>query len=273
MYYIVEFIESREVEVVPALWVNNDVCQWPDHHRSTELKKSIKNKEQPGPSWDAFSVRILYTAENYQTARLKLPQAENHTDLQTAEEDEDDIPKRKRKRLSNIRFESDSDSDNDAFHKKTNSVFNNLPPPPKINGPGFEVQAAVNNQALTRKPHNHRRPTSLGYTSTPVSRQSSTTPNVSSPIARGSMSSPEPRHLEHNRLSSANEFVHHCFKCHWRSGHKGQRLENNEAMSHQCPCQAAELERSQWKDCVSTTGAERRNFSNCQKQHPNQGSH
>ncbi|XP_024116108.1 uncharacterized protein LOC112137831 [Oryzias melastigma] len=207
MYYIVEFIESREVEVVPALWVNNDVCQWPDHHRSTELKKSIKNKEQPGPSWDAFSVRILYTAENYQTARLKLPQAENHTDLQTAEEDEDDIPKRKRKRLSNIRFESDSDSDNDAFHKKTNSVFNNLPPPPKINGPGFEVQAAVNNQALTRKPHNHRRPTSLGYTSTPVSRQSSTTPNVSSPIARGSMSSPEPRHLEHNRLSSANEFI------------------------------------------------------------------
>ncbi|KAF6738820.1 hypothetical protein FQA47_017714 [Oryzias melastigma] len=36
---------------------------------------------------------------------------------------------------------------------------------------------------------------------------SCTTPNVSSPIARGSMSSPEPRQLEHNRLSSANEFV------------------------------------------------------------------
>ncbi|XP_024126056.1 uncharacterized protein LOC112145186, partial [Oryzias melastigma] len=76
-----------------------------------------------------------------------------------------------------------------------------------LNGRGFEVQAAVNNQALTRKRRNHTRPTSLGYTSTPVSRQSCTTPNVSSPIARGSMSSPEPRHLEHNRLSSANEFV------------------------------------------------------------------
>ena len=77
--------------------------------------------------WDAFSVRIVYTAgmqatlhinlqdslickiylmlivlfftANYKTARMKLPQAETNTDVQTAEEENKDIQKKKRIRL------------------------------------------------------------------------------------------------------------------------------------------------------------------------------
>ncbi|KAI4830994.1 hypothetical protein KUCAC02_002595, partial [Chaenocephalus aceratus] len=91
MFHIVEFLETQEVEVVPALWVADDTYQWPAHYKHDDLIKAIRNEEQPEHIWDAFSVRILYTAANYKTARLKLPQPETHTDLQTAEEEEEDV--------------------------------------------------------------------------------------------------------------------------------------------------------------------------------------
>jgi len=62
MFYIVEFLETQEVEVVPALWVEEDVCQWPAQYRRDELVKAIRNEEQPGNTWDAYCVRILYKA-------------------------------------------------------------------------------------------------------------------------------------------------------------------------------------------------------------------
>uniref|UniRef100_A0A672GHG3 DUF4806 domain-containing protein n=1 Tax=Salarias fasciatus TaxID=181472 RepID=A0A672GHG3_SALFA len=98
MFYIVEFYGTREVEVVPAAWVADGVCQWPVYHNPEELVKAVKYAEQPGSSWEEFRVRILYTAANYTTARLKLPQVETHTDLQPAGGD-DHKPERKQERL------------------------------------------------------------------------------------------------------------------------------------------------------------------------------
>ncbi|KAJ8368717.1 hypothetical protein SKAU_G00087450 [Synaphobranchus kaupii] len=80
-------------------------------------------------------------------ARLKLPQAETNTDLQTAEEeDENNIPKKKRKKKPSIRFESDSD---DEFTVKQTSK---LPPAPKIKGPGFAIQSAIKKQMTNPEP-------------------------------------------------------------------------------------------------------------------------
>ncbi len=62
MFHIVEFLETEEVEVVPALWVADGVCQWPSLYKLDELVKAIRNEEPPGSAWDAFSVRIIYTA-------------------------------------------------------------------------------------------------------------------------------------------------------------------------------------------------------------------
>lgn len=62
MFYIVEFLETQEVEVVPALWVAEEICQWPAHYRPDDLIKAIRSQEQPGHMWDAYRVRILYTA-------------------------------------------------------------------------------------------------------------------------------------------------------------------------------------------------------------------
>lgn len=62
MFYIVEFIETQEVEVVPALWVKDEICQWPAQYRPDDLGKAIRSEEQPGHMWDTYHVRILYTA-------------------------------------------------------------------------------------------------------------------------------------------------------------------------------------------------------------------
>ncbi|XP_041860453.1 uncharacterized protein LOC121651978 [Melanotaenia boesemani] len=134
MFYIVEFYETQEVEVVPAAWVADDVCQWPSYYKPEELVKAVKNAEQPGSSWEEFRVRILYKAAKYTTARLKLPWAETHTDLQTAEEN-DDMPQRKRKRLPSIRFQSDSDSDSTVRTMQKSS----LPAAPKIQQPDLNI--------------------------------------------------------------------------------------------------------------------------------------
>ncbi|KAA0717506.1 hypothetical protein E1301_Tti023690 [Triplophysa tibetana] len=115
---------------------------------------------------------------NYKTALLKLPEAEAHTDLQTAEEDEDENPKKKRKRLPNIRFESDSEEEVTVKQKRT------LPPAPKIKMQNFDKQSAIRRHLQRLEPQ--KQMTSLDL--------------------RRSLTSPEPRELvkspEHGRSTS-----------------------------------------------------------------------
>ncbi|KAF4113644.1 hypothetical protein G5714_006189 [Onychostoma macrolepis] len=147
MFYIVEFLETQEVEVVPALWVEKEICQWPAQYRRDELVKAIRT--------------------TYKAARLKLPQAETQTDLQTAEEEDvDDIPKKKRKRLPNIHFESD---DEDLVKQK-----GLLPPAPKITGPNFAIESAIKRRVQKLETPKH----------------------MTSPEPRHSVTSPEPRRAE-----------------------------------------------------------------------------
>ncbi|CAL9699728.1 unnamed protein product [Knipowitschia caucasica] len=99
MFHIVEFTGTKEVEVVPALWVKKDICFWPSYYKKNDLVKAIKQKESPGEEWEIFTVKILYTADTYKTARLKLPQAELVTDIHTEEDEEVNNSRRKRKRM------------------------------------------------------------------------------------------------------------------------------------------------------------------------------
>ncbi|KAF7704245.1 hypothetical protein HF521_021317 [Silurus meridionalis] len=118
MYHIVSFVETEEVEVVPAIWVKDEVCLWPPY-KGEEVQRATRNLEQPQESWVAYKVRILYTANNYSEARRKLPLAEQQTDLQSeAETDPLRAPKRKVKR--NRRLLDDYDTDEEAIAPKKN---------------------------------------------------------------------------------------------------------------------------------------------------------
>jgi len=64
MYHIVSFVDSDEVEVVPAIWVENGVCVWPPY-KGKGIQRATKCLEQPHESWSAYKVKILYTASMY----------------------------------------------------------------------------------------------------------------------------------------------------------------------------------------------------------------
>lgn len=60
MYGLIEFTRSKEVAVIPLLWmVEKNECLYPTHKSSAQLKKSVESREQPSASWLRYDVRIL----------------------------------------------------------------------------------------------------------------------------------------------------------------------------------------------------------------------
>uniref|UniRef100_A0A8C6T482 DUF4806 domain-containing protein n=1 Tax=Neogobius melanostomus TaxID=47308 RepID=A0A8C6T482_9GOBI len=86
MFHIVVFDNSNEVEVVPSKWIKNGECMWPAG-KLDNIKNAIKNRQQPGKDWRRHKARIIYSSDDYNQARRKLPEAVLHTDLGTDEEE------------------------------------------------------------------------------------------------------------------------------------------------------------------------------------------
>ena len=59
-YYIVEFDESNEIDIVSSEWLSADkkTCQWPPL-KSAQATLAAKNHEKPAESWDWFDVAIM----------------------------------------------------------------------------------------------------------------------------------------------------------------------------------------------------------------------
>ncbi|XP_059426196.1 uncharacterized protein LOC132160553 [Carassius carassius] len=80
------------------------------------MLKAIKNCEMPKETWTSYDIRVLYKANSFSEARLKLRQAEDDTDLQS--EVEEGRPK-KRKTKPNQRFlSSQEESDEEPVKRK-----------------------------------------------------------------------------------------------------------------------------------------------------------
>ncbi|XP_073730188.1 uncharacterized protein [Misgurnus anguillicaudatus] len=115
MYFIVSFIKTNEVEVVPGVWVEGEVCKWPNY-KLDAMQKAIKNCEMPKETWTSYDIRVLYKANSFSEARLKLRRAEDDTDLQS--EAEEGRPE-KRKTRPNQRFlSSQEESDEEPVKRK-----------------------------------------------------------------------------------------------------------------------------------------------------------
>ncbi|MED6270358.1 hypothetical protein CHARACLAT_009371 [Characodon lateralis] len=85
MYHIVIFEKTNEVQVVPSGWISGEECMWPPN--KVDVVKALKSQEQPGEDWKTHRARVIFTSDDYNEARLKLPEAVLHTDLGTDEED------------------------------------------------------------------------------------------------------------------------------------------------------------------------------------------
>nr|XP_055053877.1 uncharacterized protein LOC129439011 [Misgurnus anguillicaudatus] len=146
MYHIVSFLDTQEVEVVPAVWVKNGICLWPPY-KGEGIQRATKCLEQPRESWSAYKIKIMYTAESYGEARRKLPLAELQTDLQSeAELESQRPPKRKTKR--NRRLLEDYDTDDEAIAPQKDNLPHapQIQPPPKRICSSTEVQPSPQRQ-------------------------------------------------------------------------------------------------------------------------------
>ncbi|KAG9273338.1 hypothetical protein AMEX_G12454 [Astyanax mexicanus] len=82
-------------------------------------------QEQPGDNWTTYNIEVLYTANNYNEARRKLPLAEQQTDLQSEAENESLKP-HKRKIQPNKRLLEDgynTDEETLPQHQAAQSVW------------------------------------------------------------------------------------------------------------------------------------------------------
>ncbi|XP_042568601.1 transcriptional regulatory protein AlgP-like isoform X2 [Cyprinus carpio] len=136
MFHIVSFLETNEVEVVPSSWVDGDQCVWP-RLRGESLTKAVKLAMKPKKEWKIFKVKLLYTTDNYDDARKKLPEAELFSDIQSDTESGAKKPRRIMKsfRLQNFKLLSDSDDDDDNEGQN----LKGLEPPPRIKPPAFQT--------------------------------------------------------------------------------------------------------------------------------------
>ena len=60
MYQVVVFIETNEVEAIPANWLkSNHKAYWPDSYSFSALRRAIECNAQPDPNWKVYAVRLL----------------------------------------------------------------------------------------------------------------------------------------------------------------------------------------------------------------------
>lgn len=72
MFKVVEFSETREVELVPGIWVVNGQCCWPKSLRGMALYMAIKNMMAPNQDWDQWEVRTMFSTGKFYIFMLVL---------------------------------------------------------------------------------------------------------------------------------------------------------------------------------------------------------
>lgn len=61
MYHIVEFVNSKEVEVVHSNWLEGGESFWPPFVSLAKLRRATKDGVMPGADWTRFRVRVMYS--------------------------------------------------------------------------------------------------------------------------------------------------------------------------------------------------------------------
>ncbi|XP_064462782.1 uncharacterized protein LOC135373623 isoform X3 [Ornithodoros turicata] len=99
-YAIVEFVEAKEVEVVPCSWIRGNKCLWPNRP-SNKVVRMVKKGSPPGMDCAEYNAQVKGIFVSYRDARLKLPISELTSDMNS------DVPA-KRRRVSKV-IESEDD--------------------------------------------------------------------------------------------------------------------------------------------------------------------
>ncbi len=59
MYKVVEFIKTKEVELVLSVWIRNGVCLWP-HLKGMSLYSAIKQQVTTRQDWVSWEIKEVF---------------------------------------------------------------------------------------------------------------------------------------------------------------------------------------------------------------------
>ncbi|XP_071095074.1 uncharacterized protein [Haliotis cracherodii] len=142
MHYIVKFLKSDEIGLIPDTWLEGDrFCYWPKYKNSNQMDRAVKSSVEPDKdTWKIYEISIMYKNASYDKARRKLPLAEETSNLDTEMEEEGQIDTRKRRPPTKY-LSSDSEDEEErqpyTHTKKTkimerSGMVSRLPTPPRV---------------------------------------------------------------------------------------------------------------------------------------------
>ncbi|XP_030835217.1 uncharacterized protein LOC105437798 isoform X2 [Strongylocentrotus purpuratus] len=134
-YVIVEFLDTKEVEVVSSKWLGtNDgrqSCRWPPCDAAS-AKNAVMRHDPPEDTWPWFTCEVQEggSTASYDKARKKLSKAENCLPLATT--DDEHVGRRRVGRPG--RFRESSDDEPELVVKRAKKLTSPRPSPPAFPG-------------------------------------------------------------------------------------------------------------------------------------------
>lgn len=62
MYIVVEFTETKTVNIISDSWFEDGVTWWPNYKSDERINRAVQKREDPGPDWKQYDVRVLFRA-------------------------------------------------------------------------------------------------------------------------------------------------------------------------------------------------------------------
>ncbi|XP_072563577.1 uncharacterized protein [Paramormyrops kingsleyae] len=142
MFLIVEFTETKTVNIIPESWFEDGVTKWPNYQSDKHINRAVQTCEEPGEDWKLYDVRVLSRTGEYLRAREKLKASMtcNTSELQT---DEEEFVKKRKVKKRHMFGDTESDSEPNGSGKKRHGDFSSTPwvssPIPNMTNKGFET--------------------------------------------------------------------------------------------------------------------------------------
>ncbi|XP_070381503.1 uncharacterized protein [Dermacentor albipictus] len=139
-YVIAEFVEDKQVEVVPVTWVEGDKCAWPDNLKGNRVTSLVQKSVPPDTFWKCYSVAVKGVFATYEQARAKLNDSQYTSDLGTGSE----MSQGKRTRRPPAQWSDSDEPDTPPPPKKAKQSSSKQIPAPPSNFPlGLSSASAV----------------------------------------------------------------------------------------------------------------------------------
>lgn len=159
MYYIVEFLETKEIAIAPLCWLNKEKnkCHWPPFKTEMKLTEGMLQAKVPDGEWSICDVKCLHVFGSYAEARNKLADAAIISDF--AKKLSDEQEGNKRKKLCIRTDDTDSTSDSEIKYASllphspdiSDSVNNSLPTVP-VSSASLDLTSTVLPQSVNNSP-------------------------------------------------------------------------------------------------------------------------